>query len=326
MSTIGPPIRWVTELELRELIHEDESFRAAELAFRALAEGRVVQPPPMSFDFAETSGEVHVKGAAIAGSPIFAVKIASGFYRNPERDLPSSSGLVLVLDQTTGFPLALFQDNAYLTEMRTAGAGALAATLLAHDPIDKMAVIGSGAQARYQLRAITRVRDVKNVVAWSPARERRELYCREMEEQLGVSCTPAETIADALGDASLVLTVTTARSPVVHRADISSRATVLAVGSDGPNKQELDPTILAGAAKVVVDRTSQCVRLGELHHAVELGLMRENDVYAELGDIVIGAKSGREADELIVCDLTGVGAQDAAIAELAWRSLEPTRR
>jgi ornithine cyclodeaminase len=315
-------MRLVTESELRELIHEEESLRAAELAFRALAEGRVDQPPPMSFDFPETSGEVHVKGAAIAGSPIFAVKIASGFYRNPERDLPSSSGLVLVLDQTTGFPLALFQDNAYLTEMRTAAAGALAARHLAHATVDKMAVIGSGAQARYQLRAITRVLDVRNVVAWSPNRQRSELYCREMQEQLGVSCAPAETAAEALGDASLVLTVTTARSPVVHRSDISDGATILAVGSDGPNKQELEATIVADADKVVVDRRSQCVRLGELHHAVELGLMREVDVYAELGDIVVGSKPGREADELIVCDLTGVGAQDAAIAELAWSRIE----
>jgi ornithine cyclodeaminase len=143
-----------------------------------------------------------------------------------------------------------------------------------------------------------------------------------MQEQLGVSCAPAETAAEALGDASLVLTVTTARSPVVHRSDISDGATILAVGSDGPNKQELEATIVADADKVVVDRRSQCVRLGELHHAVELGLMREVDVYAELGDIVVGSKPGREADELIVCDLTGVGAQDAAIAELAWSRIE----
>ncbi len=319
-------MRLVTESELRQLIHEEESLQAVEQAFRALAEGRVEQPSPMSFDFPETSGEVHVKGAAIAGSPIFAVKIASGFYRNPERNLPVSSGLVLVLDQSTGFPLAIFQDNAYLTEMRTAAAGALATQHLTHDTIDKMAVLGSGAQARYQLRAITRVRDVKNVVAWSPTRERRELYCREMEEELGVPCAPASTAADAVADASLVLSVTTARSPIIDASGISKSATLLAVGSDGPDKQELDASILASAGKVVVDRLSQCVRLGEVHHAVEAGLIREQDVYAELGDIVIGNKPGREADELIVCDLTGVGAQDAAIAELAWSALESSQR
>lgn len=314
-------MRLVTEQELREVVHEDGALRAVEDAFRALAEDRVEQPPPMSFEFPETSGEVHVKGAAIRGAPIFAVKIASGFYRNPERNLPVSSGLVLVLDQTTGFPDALFQDNAYLTEMRTAAAGALATRLLAREPIKKMAVLGSGAQARYQLRAIRRVRDIENVVAWSPTQANRELYCREMETELGLRCTPADTAEDAVADAALVLTVTTARAPIVHADTVSKGATVIAVGSDGPDKQELDAQLLRRADKVVVDRLSQCVRLGEVHHAIEAGLMGEKDVYAELGDVLIGNKPGREGDELIVCDLTGVGVQDAAIAELAWRAL-----
>lgn len=315
-------MRLVTEQELRELVHEDESLRAVENAFRALAEDRVEQPPPMAFDFPEASGEVHVKGAAIRGSPIFAVKIASGFYRNPEQNLPVSSGLVLVLDQTTGFPLALLQDNAYLTEMRTAAAGALAARLLAHETIDKMAVLGAGAQARYQLRAIRRVRDIKSVTAWSPTPANRELYCREMESELGLRCTPADTARDAVDDAALVLSATTARSPIVHADEVSKSATIIAVGSDGADKQELDAKILDQAGKVVVDRLSQCVRLGEVHHAIEAGLMGEKDVYAELGDVLIGKESGREGDELIVCDLTGVGVQDAAIAELAWNALE----
>ena len=315
-------MRLVTEQELRDLVHEDESLRAVENAFRALAEDRVEQPPPMAFDFPEASGEVHVKGAAIRGSPIFAVKIASGFYRNPEQNLPVSSGLVLVLDQTTGFPLALLQDNAYLTEMRTAAAGALAARLLAHETIDKMAVLGAGAQARYQLRAIRRVRDIKSVTAWSPTPANRELYCREMESELGLRCTPADTARDAVDDAALVLSATTARSPIVHADEVSKSATIIAVGSDGADKQELDAKILDQAGKVVVDRLSQCVRLGEVHHAIEAGLMGEKDVYAELGDVLIGKKSGREGDELIVCDLTGVGVQDAAIAELAWNALE----
>jgi ornithine cyclodeaminase/alanine dehydrogenase-like protein (mu-crystallin family) len=317
-------LRFVTETELRAVVHEEASLLAVEQAFGALARGRVEQPSPMSFDFPEASGEVHVKGAAIIGSSIFAVKIASGFYRNPERDLPVSSGLVLVLDQTTGFPLALFQDNAYLTEMRTAAAGALATRLLAHETIDKMAVLGTGAQARYQLQAISRVRTIKSVAAWSPTPERRERYCREMEDELDIPCVPAASAADALDAASLVVTVTTARSPIVHASDIAPSTTIVAVGSDGPDKQELDEKLVASADKVVVDRLSQCVRLGELHHAVAQGLMNESDVYAELGDIVVGNKPGRESDELIICDLTGVGVQDAAIAEFAWNALAPS--
>ncbi len=126
---------------------------------------------------------------------------------------------------------------------------------------------------------------------------------------------------DALEEFSLVLTVTTARTPIVDAAAVSPRATILAVGSDGPDKREIDAEILARAGKVIADRFSQCVRLGEIHHTVEAKLMTEDDVSAELGDVVTGKKPGREGDELIVCDLTGVGAQDAAIAELAFRKL-----
>lgn len=315
-------MRIVTESELRELIQEEQALEAVELAFRALSEGRVVQPPPMAFDFPKVEGEVHVKGAAIEGSSIFALKVASGFYRNPDKDLPVGSGLVLVFDAATGFPLALLQDNAYLTEMRTAAAGALAARLLAEERVEKMAVLGSGAQARYQLRAIARVRKLEKVFAWSRTPANVERYCREMEDELGIPFAPCERPEDALEEASLVLTVTTARTPIVAAAAVSPHATILAVGSDGPDKQEIDAEILSRAGKVIADRLSQCVRLGEIHHAVEAKLMTEDDVYAELGDVVTGKKPGREGDELIVCDLTGVGVQDAAMAELAYSKLE----
>ena len=115
--------------------------------------------------------------------------------------------------------------------------------------------------------------------------------------------------------------MTTARTPIVEAAAVSPHATIIAVGSDGPDKQEIDAEILSRAGKVIADRLSQCLRLGEIHHAVEAKLMTEDDVYAELGDVVTGKKPGREGDELIVCDLTGVGAQDASIAGLALGKL-----
>jgi ornithine cyclodeaminase/alanine dehydrogenase-like protein (mu-crystallin family) len=143
-----------------------------------------------------------------------------------------------------------------------------------------------------------------------------------MEDELGIRCTPQASAEAAVDGAALVLTVTPARAPIVDADAISKNATVIAVGADGPDKQELEAKLLARAGKVVVDRLSQCSQLGELHHAIASGLMAETDVYAELGDVVAGNEAGREGDELIVCDLTGVGAQDAAIAEAAWSALE----
>lgn len=314
-------MRVVEERRLRELVSEEDALAAVERAFAALARGEVVQPAPMGFDFPDAKGEVHVKGAHLLGARIFAIKVASGFYENPKRSLPPSSGLVLVLDAETGFPLGLLLDNAYLTELRTAAAGALATRLLAPEGISRMAVLGTGAQARYQLRAISRVRRPSEVSAWSPRGESRERYCAEMRESLGLSVSPAASAEEAVSGASLVLTVTPARAPLFGAEHVSPGATVIAVGSDGPDKQELDVELLARADKLVADELSQCVRLGEIHHAVEAGILSQSEVYAELGEIVVGAKRGREGHEIIVCDLTGVGAQDAAIAETAWTRL-----
>lgn len=309
------------EGQLRELVGEAEALSAVETAFEALAEGRVVQPPPLGLDIEEVRGEVHVKGAYLKGEPVFAVKFASGFYLNPERGLPVGAGLVLVFDATTGFPLALFQDNAYLTELRTAGAGALAVRLLAPDRPLSVAVIGAGSQARYQLRAIRRVREIKDLRAWSPIPEEVASYAEEMSSTLGIPVSGAGSPREAVEGADLVVTVTPAREPLLELEWMGTGATVVAVGSDGPDKQELAPEILGAPGKVVVDSRAQCLGLGETHHAVRAGILAPEDIHAELGEVLVGDRPGREGEELIVCDLTGVGAQDAAIAGVVWELL-----
>ena len=311
----------IGEDQLRELVGEDEALQAVETAFRALADGRVVQPPPLGMDLEGVQGEVHVKGAFLEGEPVFAMKVASGFYRNAERGLPTGSGLVLVFDASTGFPLALLQDNAYLTELRTGAAGALAVRLLTPDRPLKVAVLGAGSQARYQLRAIARVRRIQGLRVWSPVPEEVARYEAEMGGVLGVPVSGADSVEEAVSHADLVVTVTPARKPILMLDWLARGATVVAVGSDGPEKQELDPKILGSAGKVVVDSRSQCLRLGETHHAVSAGILTPEGIHGELGEVLLGTRSGREDEELIVCDLTGVGAQDAAMAGAVWSRL-----
>ena len=309
------------EHTIRAAVGPRDALAAAEHAFRALAEQRVVQPHPLGLEIAESRGEVHVKGAYLRGSPIFAVKVATGFYGNAARNLPTGSGLVLVFDAGTGFPLALLRDQAYLTDLRTGAAGALAARHLAAERLGRVAILGSGVQARCQARCLALVRRWSDTVAWSPTREHLDGYCREMTEELGVPFGPARTAEEAVRGADLVITTTPSRRPLVEAGWLLPHATVIAVGSDGPEKQELAAECLARAGKVIADRLGQCVELGEIHHAVKYGLLEVSRVYAELGEIVSGKKPGREGEELIICDLTGVGAQDAAIAEVAWRQL-----
>jgi ornithine cyclodeaminase len=317
----GINVKIIEEQEVRAAVGPAEALAAAERAFRALGNGTAVQPAPLGLDVPPVAGEVHVKGAYLTGSPIFALKVATGFYQNATRGLPSGAGLFLIFDATTGFPLALLRENGYLTDLRTGAAGALAARHLAPERVGTVAVLGSGIQARLQLRCLRLVRRFDAVRAWSPTREHLERYCAEMERELGVPVRPAEGAEQTVRGADLVITTTPSRRPLVQAHWLAPSATVIAVGSDGPEKQELSAECLARATKVVADRTSQCVMLGEIHHAVDAALLDPARVYAELGEIVIGKKPGRQAAELIVCDLTGVGAQDAAIAEAAWRRL-----
>jgi ornithine cyclodeaminase len=308
----------VEEGRLRELVGEQEALNAVERAFAALAQGRVIQPPPLGMDLRDARGEVHVKGAYLEGEPIFAMKVASGFYRNSELGLPTGSGLVLVFDANTGFPLVLLQDNGYLTELRTGGAGALAVRLLAPEGPLKVAVIGAGSQARYQLRAMSRVRSLECVRVWSPVRAEMETYSREMALALRVPVEGSESAREAVRGADLVVTVTPSREPLLEETWLNPGVTVVAVGSDGPEKQELSVGILGGAGKVVVDSREQCLRLGETHHAVLAGILAPEEIHAELGEILLGERKGREGRETIVVDLTGVGAQDAALAGVVW--------
>jgi ornithine cyclodeaminase len=310
----------IDEATLRARVGPASALDAVEAAFRALGEGRVTLPPPMGLEIAPVGGEVHVKGAYLAGAPVFAVKIASGFYANAERGLPSGSGLMLVFDASTGFPLALLQDNGYLTDLRTAAAGALAAKLLTAEPLGKVAIIGSGLQARFQSRALADVRTWRQLVVWGRHPEHAERCAAELAEQLDRPVEAAESAEAAVRDAGLIVTVTPSRVPLVEADWVGDGATVIAVGSDGPDKQELSSSVLERADKVVADRIAQCVELGEIHHAICEGVLTRDQIHGELGQIVIGEVAGREGGERIVCDLTGVGVQDAAIAEAAWRA------
>lgn len=303
------------ESEIRSLITPAAALEAVRDAFVRLARGQAVLPGVINLDLPEAQGEVHVKAAHLLGTPCFSIKEAAGFYGNARKGLPVGSGLILVFDAETGLLRALLFDNAYLTELRTASAGALAADLLAKRELGRAAMIGCGSQARYQLESLLLVRRPARLAVWGRRRDAAEAYAREMETKHGLPVAAVASAREAVEGADLVVTVTPSREPLVDAGWVSAGAHVTAVGSDGPDKIELDPALLARADKVVADRLDQCLRLGEIHHAVERGLLLRERVYAELGEIAAGAKPGRSRDdEITVADLTGVGIQDAAVS------------
>lgn len=311
----------ISEDVLRSRIGEDQALTAVKRAFRALANGRVRQPAPMALEFPERRGEVHVKAAYIEGAPVFAIKVASGFYANAAEGLDSGSGLIVVHDARTGVPISVLADNGYLTDLRTGAAGALAVDLLAPHRVRRLAILGAGRQGGHQLRAIARVRELEEIVVWSPTPERTSAFAESAAAELGRAVEVAASAEEAVRGADVLVTTTPARTPIVQSAWVAPHATVIAVGADGPHKHELDTELLKRADKVIADDWSQCIRMGEIHHAIVSHALELNRIHAELGKVLTGERSGREATEMIVCDLTGVGAQDAAIAEHAWRTL-----
>jgi len=228
---------------------------------------------------------------------------------------------MLCFDARTGFPLALLRDNGYLTDLRTGAAGALAVRLLCPERLGRVAVLGSGVQAEFQLRAIAGVRSWAETTVWSRNPEHAAARCEALGRDLPMRLSPAATIEQAVAGADLIVTVTASTEPLLRGAWLKSDATVIAVGSDGPGKRELAADALQRADKVLADSLAQSRRLGELQYAP-----RQLRVHGELGAVLTDRISGREGDELIVCDLTGVGAQDAAMAEAALEVLTATGR
>lgn len=315
-------MRIIEEPALRAVITPQVAVDTMRDAFHADGDGRAHVPAVITLDVPRHRGEFHVKTAHIDGVRHIAVKIASGFYDNPSKGLPSGSGLMAVFDATTGMPLALLLDNGFLTDIRTGAAGAVAADVLAPKTMRTAGVLGSGLQARYQIECLKCVREFREVVAWSPTRAHLDAYCAELRAA-GFDARAASSPRDVCVAADVLITTTPAREPLVLAEWLRPGQHITALGSDSPGKQELEPACLARADLLVVDRVTQCAAFGELRHALDAGICRADRVHGELGELAAGRKPGRtSADQITIADLTGVGFQDTAIASRALECLD----
>jgi ornithine cyclodeaminase len=307
------------EPEIRRLLDPAASLLAVEQAFTAYATGGAELPAVINLNVPENRGEIHVKAGHVRGGSHYAVKIASGFYDNPAKGLPQNDGMVLVFDASTGAPAALLLDNGFITEQRTGSAGAVAARHLARKDARIVGVVGCGNQARYQLASLALVRPFREVRIYGRRPERARACASELGNDPAIprECRLAAvpSVREAVEGADIVITVTASREPLVEAAWLSPGTHITAVGSDGPDKQELHADVLKRADLVVADSRAQCLRLGEIHHAVASGTIPESKIACELGDITAGRHPGRRSDtEITLCDLTGVGVQDVAAA------------
>ncbi|MEX5729444.1 ectoine utilization protein EutC [Rhodovulum iodosum] len=305
----------VTEAELRRAVRLDlAAVEVVERAFAALAAGGVVMPPVMSMELEAANGEVDVKTAYLPGFDGFAIKVSPGFFDNPALGLPSLNGLMILFSAKTGLAEALFLDNGYLTDLRTAAAGAVAAKWLAPERVETAGVIGTGVQARLQIEAAHLVRPFGRVLVWGRDGAKAATCAADLAASLGVAASAVDDPAALVADSQLVVTTTPAREPVLKADWLHPGLHVTAMGADQSGKNEIEARALAQADLYVADNAAQCARLGELRAAERAGLWQAG-LPAELGQIVTGARPGRgAAGDVTICDLTGTGAQDTAIA------------
>jgi alanine dehydrogenase len=309
--------RLLTRRDVASLLDLDGCIAAVEEAFRLLGEGRA--PAPGILGFPAAGGGFHIKAAGLSLSrPWFAAKINANFFQNRERfGMPNIQGIVLLCDGENGYPLALL-DSIEITIRRTGAATAVAAKYLARADARVVTICGCGNQGRIQLEALSRVRSLETAYAFDLDSGRAAEFAAEMSARLGIRVETAREPGPAVRRSDIVVTCTPSRRPFLEPGDVSPGTFLAAVGSDSPDKQELDPRILA-SAKVVADSLDQCAEIGELHHALASGAMKRSDVYAEISDLAAGRKPGRTtSDEVTLFDSTGTALQDAAAAAVVY--------
>lgn len=298
--------------DIEALLDPETCIAAIEDAFRAHAAGSMQAPGILGMHCA--AGSFHVKaGTMSAGRDYFAAKVNANFPGNAARRLPTIQGAVLLFDASDGTLLSVM-DSIAITALRTAAASAVAAKYLARRDCDALLVCGCGAQARAQVRALLHVRWPSRVRVYDTDSAKAAAFAASIGAELAVDVSATDDLAGTVRASDLIVTCTTARRHFIAREMVSPGTFIAAAGADNEDKQEIDPRLLA-ACKVVTDLTEQARRIGDLHHAIDAGLMSANEVHAQLHEVVAGQRPGREDPaEIIVFDSTGTGLQDVAAA------------
>ena len=309
----------ISENEVRDCLNMGTAIKSAREAFRGVAEGKISISRSVELGIRQYSGEVHVKSGYAENARVIGTKVAAGFYGNPKINLPSSIGVMLLFDISTGLPLAIL-DAGYLTDVRTGAAGAVAASVLARKNSKVVAIVGTGIQARMQVLALKEIYPIELLKVYGRNAQNRERYSSEMREKLdSVELQTFGTVEAAVLDADIIVTATSSTTPLVRDEWIHDGVHINAIGADSKGKQELDPQIMK-RAKIVVDNREQCVSVGEIQHAISNKIIDEAKIHAEVGEILLGMKKGRENDaEITLFDSTGISALDIVTANEVFK-------
>ena len=305
--------------QIKGLLKDLDLLPEIEAGFQAYSEGKVVVPPVGEMILER--GEVHIKYGHILGDPYYVIKVASGFYHNSELGLPSGNGMMLLFSQQSGIPECILLDEGHLTNVRTAVAGAIVARHLAPSNVQQIGILGAGTQGRMQLSWLKRVLQCRRALVWGRDEEELERYREDMEAE-GFKIATTQDPSMLAAKCELLVCTTPSKTPLLFARDIRKGTHITAMGSDTPDKQELDPEILQRADLVIADSIPQCKERGEIFRAMQAGILKKDKV-KELGQVIAGATPGRVSqDQITVADLTGVAVQDIKIAAAVYSAYQ----
>ena len=316
---------FISRNDLDKLVDFEEVFEKTKKAYMLFSKGKTITPPFTVFTIPESKGSVHFKSGYIKGDSYFTMKYSGAFYGNEKLGLSNFSGLFVVFNAKTGEVAAIIDDKGYLTDYRTAVAGAIATSSMANKNSKVVAVIGTGVQARMQIDALMYVMNIETLKVWGRNDKNVKQYIKEMKlKHPSLKIIDCRTVEDAVIDADIVYTVTYSNEPLIEAEWLKKGAHITAVGACESNMQELDEKIFLLANTICVDSKEACLSNGELHHAVDKNCVDLEKVL-ELGEFLAKPKSRKETD-ITICDLVGVGFQDSAIANAVMKEYKKLKK
>jgi len=302
---------------IKSILPQVDLIQEIESGFKAYSNDLVVVPPVGELSFQSPPGDVHIKYGYIKGDEVYVIKIASGFYKNTSTGLPAGNGMMLVFNQKTGQPVAMLQDECYLTDIRTAVAGAITAKYLAPKHVECIGIVGTGVQARLQLQYLRDIIECNNVIVWGRSSDALSDY-KEAMTKYGYKIKTATDISDIIDYCQLIVTCTPSEEVLINRVNPGTHIT--AMGSDTIAKRELSSDVLLQADIVVTDSRSQSKERGEIYQASKDGFSVNG--ITELGEIILGtAQSRTQQEQITIADLTGVAVQDIQISKAILKNL-----
>lgn len=308
----------ITLDKIKQRLSKIDLTSVIEEAFSELSQGLAVVPPVGEMTFDDPPGDVHIKYGYTKNSDYYVIKIASGFYQNHLINLPTSNGLMLLFNKKSGELLSILLDEGYLTNVRTAIAGAIAAKYLAPKSYKTIGIVGTGTQAKMQLAYLKEVSPCREVIVYGRQEDNIQAYVDEMSV-LGFKIKATTEIAKLTDQCQLIVTTTPSTTPVLHVDNLLPGTHITAIGSDTPEKNELHPSIIKAADIVVTDSIEQAKTRGEIYQALKIHAINEDKKIIEIGQIINNVHSGRRHDDqLTVADFTGVAVQDMKVAEAIY--------